>query len=237
MSNSSPDLTVVMPAYNERATIESILARVDAVPIEKEILVVDDYSQDGTREKLLEIEAGWTAAKHPLSRLRVLLMPENGGKGRALRTGFAQARGRVTIVQDADLEYDPNDYPALVNPILSGEAEVVYGSRWAGASLRTKLSGHTLGNRVLTLASNLFTHLSLTDMETCYKAIRTDILQSLELHEDRFGIEPELTAKLAKRGHRPLEVPISYDARGWSDGKKIGWRDGVEAFRVIWANR
>ncbi len=226
-------LSVVMPAYNEMATIDEILDRVARVPIEKEIIVVDDGSTDGTRERLAELESSWDRETYPHARLRVILQPQNGGKGSALRAGFAAAEGEVTIVQDADLEYDPADYPKVVGPILEGRAEVVYGTRFPRLGLRELRSWHVMGNKLLTWSSNLLTGLRLTDMETCYKAIRTDLLRSLDLREDRFGFEPEVTAQLARRGVRPLEVPITYRGRSWDEGKKIGWRDGVEAYRVM----
>ena len=230
-----PKLSVVMPAYNELATIDAILERVAAVPIDKEIIVVDDGSSDGTRDRLSELAKLWTDAPtdHPHATLRIVLQPKNGGKGCALRTGFAHAKGEVTIVQDADLEYDPDDYPGVVGPILEGKAEVVYGSRFPHTRRGDLASWHTLGNKVLTWSSNLLTGLRLTDMETCYKAFRTELLQSLDLREDRFGFEPEVTAQLARRGVRPLEVAITYQSRGWDEGKKIGWKDGVEAYRVM----
>jgi len=222
-----------MPAYNEILTLREILRRVEAVPIEKEILVVDDGSTDGTRELLTELESAWPEERHPQTRLRVFFQPENGGKGKALRTGIAAAEGRITIIQDADLEYDPNDYPKLLDPILSGEADVVYGSRFTGSPRRVLYFWHSLGNRALTTASNMLTDLNLTDMETCYKAFRTEVIQSIPLREDRFGFEPEVTAKLARLGVRIFEVPVSYNGRSYAEGKKIGWRDGVEAFRVM----
>ncbi|MDF1563916.1 MAG: glycosyltransferase family 2 protein [Deltaproteobacteria bacterium] len=233
MSAHRPKLSVVMPAYNELATIDEILERVAAVPIEKEIIVVDDGSTDGTRDHLKELEERWSGEEHPHATLRVFLQPQNGGKGKALRTGFAHARGEVTIVQDADLEYDPDDYPKVVGPILEGRAEVVYGSRYADIGPRDLLDWHTFGNQLLTWSSNLLTGLRLSDMETCYKAFRTELLQSLDLREDRFGFEPEVTAQLARRGVRPMEVGIAYESRGWDEGKKIGWKDGVEAYRVM----
>ena len=230
---TAPILSVVMPAYNEILTIREILRRVDAVPVDKEILVVDDGSSDGTRELLAELERRWPEERHPYTRLRVFLQPENGGKGKALRTGIAQARGQVTVIQDADLEYDPNDYPKLIDPILQGEADVVYGSRFTGTPRRVLFYWHSLGNRLLTTVSNMLTDLNLTDMETCYKAFRTEAIQAIPLREDRFGFEPEVTAKIAKLGLRIYEVPVSYHGRSYAEGKKIGWRDGVEAFRVM----
>ncbi len=228
----APDLTVVVPAYNEERTIEAILARVDEVPIDKEIVVVDDGSTDGTRELLMALEPEWPR-RAVRSSLTVVLQPGNRGKGAAVRAGIARARGRVTIVQDADLEYDPADYPRLIQPVLDGEADAVYGSRWLEAPGLVRLGWHALGNRLLTAASNVLTGLRLTDMETCYKAVHTDILQSLPLREDRFGFEPEVTAHLARIGARIVEMPISYESRSYREGKKIGWRDGVEAFRVM----
>ena len=226
------DLTVIVPAYNEVSTIETVLHDVDETDIDKEIIVVDDGSTDGTREFLAELEGAW-AKDASRSRLTVLLQPFNRGKGAALRAGIAKARGKVTIVQDADLEYDPADYERLVGPVLDDRADAVYGSRWLDAPPLMRLGFHALGNRVLTATSNLLTGLRLTDMETCYKAIRTDTLKKLPLREDRFGFEPEVTAHLAGLGCRIMEVPISYAGRSYAEGKKIGWRDGLEAFRVM----
>jgi glycosyltransferase involved in cell wall biosynthesis len=232
VASDRPDLTVIVPAFNEARTIAAILDRVDAVPVDKEIVVVDDGSTDGTRAILADLEARWAASGHT-SPLRVVLQPENRGKGAALHTGIAEARGRVILVQDADLEYDPADYPKLVAPVLAGEADAVYGSRWLEAPLRVRFGWHATGNRVLTATSNALTGLALTDMETCYKAIRAEVLKSLPLREARFGFEPEVTAHLARLGLRIAEVPIAYRGRSWDEGKKIGWRDGVEAFRVM----
>ncbi len=218
-------LTVVVPVYNEQRTVAEILARVRAVPIPKEIIVVDDHSADGTRA-VLEQLADWP-------ELRVICKPQNEGKGAALRTGFAAATGDVVVVQDADLEYDPHDLPSLLGPILRGEAEVVYGSRYLRDEPQDPSFLHRLGNRLLTWASNLFTGLRLTDMETCYKMIPRPLLQSLDIRQNRFGFEPEVTAKLARRGVRIKELPIRYEGRGYQEGKKIGWRDGVNAFYCI----
>jgi glycosyltransferase involved in cell wall biosynthesis len=216
-------LSVVIPVYNERATMGEILARVEAVDVgfPKDIIVVDDFSTDGTREVL-----------QGLGRrgLRVLLQERNRGKGAALRRGFAEAEGDIVLVQDADLEYDPAEYPQLIAPILSGRADVVYGSRFLGGPHRVLLFWHSLGNRFLTTLTNMVSNLNLTDMETCYKVFRRDILQKLRLRSDRFGFEPEVTIKLAKLRARIYEVPISYAGRDYSEGKKIGWKDGLAAF-------
>jgi glycosyltransferase involved in cell wall biosynthesis len=220
------NLTVVIPAYNEIATIEEILERVSAVDLVHEIIVVDDGSTDGTREKLTELESP--------PKIRTIFHEQNRGKGAALSTGFRAATGDIIIVQDADLEYDPTQYPRLVTPIVDGRADVVYGSRFAvGETRRVLLFWHSIGNRFLTLLSNMMTDLNLTDMETCYKAFRRDVIEDLTIEEPRFGVEPELTAKFAKRQLRIYEVGISYDGRGYDEGKKIGWRDGVSAIRCI----
>lgn len=218
-------LTIVVPVFNEQQTIDEILRRVRAVPVPKEIIVVDDFSADGTRAVLDQL-ADWP-------ELRVIHKPRNEGKGAALRTGFAAATGDVVVVQDADLEYDPNDLPSLLEPILSGEADVVYGSRYLHQVPQDPSFLHRCGNQLLTWASNLFTGLRLTDMETCYKMIPRPLLQSLEIQQNRFGFEPEVTAKLARRGARIKELPIHYESRGYKEGKKIGWRDGVNAFYCI----
>jgi glycosyltransferase involved in cell wall biosynthesis len=212
-----------VPCYNEAATIKQLLDRVLASPYTGEIIVVDDGSSDDSVER---------ARSTGDVRVRVVEQPRNMGKGAALRRGFAEATQRLVIVQDADLEYDPNDYGKLVNPILEGRADVVYGSRFAGeGTRRVLLFWHSLGNKLLTLMSNMLTDLNLTDMETCYKCFRREIIQSLDLREDRFGFEPEVTAKLAATGCRIYEVGISYDGRTYADGKKIGWKDGV---RAVW---
>ncbi len=220
-----PEISVVIPCYNEVATIESILDAVRGSEIrDKEILVVDDASTDGTREKLLSLdgEAG----------LKVIFHERNRGKGAALRSGFRAATGDVVIVQDADLEYDPREYEKLLAPIRAGKADVVYGSRFAGGeSHRVLYFWHYAANKFLTLFSNMFTNLNLTDMETCYKAFRREIIQRIELREERFGFEPEFTAKVARMGCRIYEVGISYSGRTYAEGKKIGWRDG---FRALW---
>lgn len=226
MSGSNgPILSVVMPVFNEIATIHTILDQVLASPEVLEIVVVDDGSQDGTREALAEVSG---------DRVRVILHAENRGKGAAVRTGFAEARGDVVVVQDADLEYDPAEYPVLLAPIRAGDADAVYGSRFLSGSSRVLYYKHRLGNGFLTFLSNLATDLNLTDMETCYKAVRREVLQSLDLRQERFGIEPELTAKLARAGARIYEVPVSYRGRTYAEGKKIGWRDGLKAVWCIW---
>jgi glycosyltransferase involved in cell wall biosynthesis len=227
-ATDQPDLSVVIPVYNEVATLATILERVHAVPIDKQIIVVDDGSTDGSRELL----AALAEARPDDPRLRVILHERNQGKTAALRTGFREAIGRVVIVQDADLEYDPRDYPKLVQPILAGDADVVYGSRFQGSPRRVLMFWHTLGNRLLTLLSNVFTNLNLTDMETCYKAFRSDVIKGLEIHSSGFGFEAEVTVKVAKLGCRLYEVPIAYHGRQYWEGKKITWRDGFHAVAV-----
>lgn len=218
-------LSVIMPVYNERTTIREIVAAVRAVPILKEIIIVDDCSTDGTREILREL-AG--------DDLRIVLQERNQGKGAALRTGFSQVSGDIVIIQDADLEYNPADYPRLIQPILDGRADVVFGSRFSGGDYRRVLFfWHMVGNKFLTLLSNMFTNLNLTDMETCYKAFTRQVLEQLSVEEERFGFEPEITAKIAKLGVRIYEVGISYAGRSYREGKKINWKDGVSALRCI----
>jgi glycosyltransferase involved in cell wall biosynthesis len=221
---SDPLLSVVMPAFNEAATIEEIIRRVLAVPLRIELIVVDDASTDGTRGILerLQRELGFT----------LILQPHNQGKGAALRRGFADVRGDLVVIQDADLEYSPEEFPALVELICQGRADVVYGSRFLGRH-RVFLFSHYLGNLVLNLVTNVLYNTMLTDMETCYKVMRTEVLRSMTLRSNGFGIEPEITAKIFKRGYRVYEVPITYDGRGYEEGKKIGWRDGVVALWVL----
>ena len=218
-------LSVVIPVYNERETILEILQRVRDVDLPKEIIVVDDFSTDGTRETLKSLPAD--------ENLKVIYHPTNMGKGAALRTGFAAVAGDIVVVQDADLEYDPAEYPNLIQPILAHKADVVFGSRFLGGPHRVLLFWHSVGNRVLTMLSNMFTDLNLTDMETCYKVFRADILRKITLRENRFGFEPEFTAKVGKGRFRVFEVPISYSGRDYSEGKKIGWKDGIAAIYFI----
>ena len=216
---------MVMPVYNERVTLGQIVERVLAVPLEIELLCVDDGSRDGSREILAEL-----GKKHP--QVRVLLQPQNQGKGAALRRGIQEATGDFVLIQDADLEYDPAEYPALLSPLIQGKADVVYGSRFmGGAPHRVLYFWHSVGNWILTLLSNMLTNLNLTDMETCYKAFRREVIQSIRLEEDRFGFEPEVTVKVAKRRLRVYEVGISYSGRTYEEGKKIGWKDGL---RALW---
>jgi glycosyltransferase involved in cell wall biosynthesis len=218
-------LSVVMPVYNEQATLREVVARVLAVPLDVELICVDDGSRDGSREILAEL-----AAAHP--QIRVSLQPKNTGKGAALRLGIQQATGDFVLIQDADLEYDPADYPALLGPLVQGKADVVYGSRFLGSGPhRVLYYWHSVGNWLLTILSNALTNMNMTDMETCYKVFRREILQAIPIEEDRFGFEPEITVKIAKRRLRVYEVGISYWGRTYEEGKKIGWKDG---FRALW---
>lgn len=220
-------ISIVIPCYNELSTLRKIIDAVRAVPADsKEIIVVDDCSRDGTREKLSsELEA---------LVARVIYHKTNKGKGAALRSGFAVATGDIVVVQDADLEYDPSEISLLLEPILNGKADVVYGSRFMGGRPhRVVYFWHMVGNKILTLLSNIMTNLNLTDMETCYKAFRRDLIQSIVIEEDRFGFEPEITAKVAKMGARVYEVGISYSGRTYEEGKKITWKDGIKAIWCI----
>ncbi len=219
-------LSIVIPCYNEKETIREIIDAVEAAPVEdKEIIVVDDFSKDGTRQ-ILKDEIETRVSK-------VVYHSENQGKGAALRTGIKEATGDVVIIQDADLEYDPQEYPNLLDPIARNRADVVYGSRFMGGlPHRVVYFWHMVGNKMLTLMSNMFTNINLTDMETCYKMFRREIIQGIEIEEDRFGFEPEITAKIARSGCRIYEVGISYYGRTYAEGKKIGWKDG---FRAIYA--
>jgi glycosyltransferase involved in cell wall biosynthesis len=217
-----------MPVYNEVDTIEEIISRVNSAAIDKEIIVVDDFSTDGTRQRLEEIIQGQ-------DNLKVLYHNRNKGKGAALRTGFASLTGDVVIIQDADLEYDPVEYPRLLEPILDGRADVVYGSRFLGGPHRVLFFWHYVGNKLLTLISNALTNLNLTDIETCYKVFKSEILKEIDFRSNRFGFEPEFTAKVARMKLRIYEVPISYSGRTYSEGKKITWKDGLMAlFQIIW---
>jgi glycosyltransferase involved in cell wall biosynthesis len=219
---------VVVPVYNERQWIREIVRRIEAVPIPKEIVIIDDCSTDGTRDILRDLESH--------EDVRVFYQPRNQGKGAALRQGFQQAKGNVVLVQDADLEYDPAEYPHLIQPILEDRADVVYGSRFIGQSHRVLYYWHYVANRFLTSLSNMFTNLNLTDMETCYKVFRREVLAEIHLKSNRFGFEPEITAKVAKRRNpawRIFEIPISYSGRTYEEGKKIGLRDALNALYCI----
>lgn len=220
-------LSVVIPVYNEKQWVRELVSRVRAVPIPKEIIIVDDCSTDGTRDILKELDGG---------DVHVVFQPRNQGKGAALREGFRHATGAVVLVQDADLEYDPAEYPRLIQPILEGKADVVYGSRFTGDHHRVLYFWHSVANHFLTTLSNMFTNLNLTDMETCYKIFRREVLADLTLKSDRFGFEPEVTAKVAKHRNptwRIYEVPISYAGRTYEEGKKIGLKDALNAFYCI----
>jgi glycosyltransferase involved in cell wall biosynthesis len=220
-------LSIVMPVYNEEHTLEEIFRRVQATPYDKEIIAVDDASRDNSREILNRLAREY-------ENLRVFFHEKNQGKGAALRTGFAQITGDVVVIQDADLEYDPVDYPALLNPIQKGLADVVYGSRLIGAQPhRVLFFWHYMGNRCVTFLSNMFTNLNLSDMEVGYKVFKAEVIKDITIRSSRFGVEPELTAKVAKKGWRVYEVPISYHGRDYSEGKKITWRDGIAAIYHI----
>jgi glycosyltransferase involved in cell wall biosynthesis len=227
MADAGPLLSVVMPVYNERTTIDAIIRRVLAVPLRLQLIVVDDGSSDGTSEILdgLVRELSFT-----------LLRQANAGKGAALRRGFAAVSGDIVVIQDADLEYSPEEFPQLIDLIAKGRADVVYGSRFLGRH-RAFMFAHYLGNKFVTLATNVLYNTMLTDMETCYKAMRVDVLRSMSLRSDGFGIEPEITAKIFKRGYRVYEVPITYDGRGYGEGKKITWAAGFVALWVLFKYR
>ncbi|MBC8229263.1 glycosyltransferase family 2 protein [bacterium] len=223
-------LSVVIPVYNEIDTIDEILKQVKEVDVgmEKEIVLIDDFSTDGTRKRLQEIEK-----EEVENNVKVFYHEKNRGKGAALRTGFQHVTGDITLIQDADLEYNPKEYPKLLEPILDGRADVVYGSRFLGGPHRVLFFWHYTANRFLTFLSNMFTNLNITDMETCYKVFKTSLLKEIPLKCDRFGFEPEITAKVAKRKYRIYETPISYSGRDYSEGKKINWKDGVAALYHI----
>jgi glycosyltransferase involved in cell wall biosynthesis len=249
----NPLVSVVIPVYNERGTIEEILHRVQEAPvrrrateplIRKEIIVVDDASTDGTREWLLsakekreqgamEMEAMEGSVRLNLENIHIFFQERNAGKGAALRRGFSEATGEIVLVQDADLEYDPEDYPKLLGPIIEGKADVVYGSRFLGGPQRVHYFWHYVGNTFLTLLSDIFNNLKLSDMETCYKVFRREVLAKIRVKSNRFGFEPEITAKIAKGKWRIYEVPITYSGRTYKEGKKITWRDGVQALWCI----
>ena len=222
-------LSVVIPVYNEKKTLSELICRVEAVKLEKEIIIVDDASTDGTRDLLKKYEER--------ERFKVIYQSKNAGKGSALRAGFDKAEGEIIIVQDADLEYDPKEYPLLIEPILDGRADVVYGSRFLGGTHRVFFFWHYVGNKVLTTLSNMCTNLCLTDMETGYKVFRRTVLDSFILKCNRFGFEPEFTSKVARHAFRIYEVPISYSGRGYEEGKKIDWKDGVAALWFIFRFR
>jgi glycosyltransferase involved in cell wall biosynthesis len=218
-------LSVIVPVYNERTTILDVYKKITAVDLDKEILLIDDCSTDGTRDIIKRLESEDT---------KIFFHEKNMGKGAALRTGFRNATGDILLIQDADLEYDPGEYPKLIKPILEGKADVVYGSRFSGGEChRVLFFWHMAGNKFLTLLSNLFTNLNLTDMETCYKVFKRQIFEKIRIEEDRFGFEPEITAKLSKMGARIYEVGISYSGRTYEEGKKIRWKDGFSAIRCI----
>jgi glycosyltransferase involved in cell wall biosynthesis len=219
-----PLLSVVMPVFNERGTIDEIIGRVMRVPLRIELIVVDDCSTDGTRDLLSGLQQRYG--------FKLILQPRNAGKGSALRRGFQEVTGDLMVIQDADLEYSPEEYPDLIGLICQGRADVVYGSRFIGRH-RVFLFTHYAGNRLLTLITNVLYNTMLTDMETCYKVMRTEVLRAMTLESDGFGIEPEMTAKIFKRGYRVYEVPITYDGRGYEEGKKITWRDGLVALWVL----
>lgn len=224
-------LSIVIPVYNEKKTLFEIIRRVldSPVSMEREIILVDDCSRDGTQELYSQLDSMF-----PNANIRLFKHAVNQGKGAALRTGFEQASGDIILVQDADLEYDPRDYPKLLRPILEGKADVVYGSRFVGGDdHRVLYFWHSVGNKVLTLLSNMFTNLNLTDMETCYKVFKKEVIKPIRIRSNRFGVEPEVTAKIAKAGWRVYEVGISYSGRDYAEGKKITWRDGVKAILCI----
>jgi glycosyltransferase involved in cell wall biosynthesis len=236
-------LSVVIPVFNERVFVKEILLRVQASELADEIVIVDDASTDGTREFLQELQSlqssgqletgGGSRTSLRLDNIRFIFQTRNQGKGAALRRGFEEATGDIFLVQDADLEYDPTDYPTLLGPILDGRADVVFGSRFLGGPQRVHFFWHYVGNRFLTMLSDMTTNLNVSDMETCYKVFRSEVIRGIRLRSNRFGFEPEVTAKVAKGGWRVFEVPISYPGRSYEEGKKITWRDGFVALYAI----
>lgn len=240
-------LSIVIPVFNEQQFIAKVLERVQNVYLEdldREIIIVDDYSTDGTREFLQEITRAQSASipkfevpgseeSLPLNNIKVIFQDKNRGKGAALRRGIREASGDFVIIQDSDLEYDPSDYPKLLDPLRKGIADVVYGSRFLGGPHRVLYFWHYVGNKFLTTISNMLTNLNLTDMETCYKIFRREVLEDIEIKENRFGFEPEITAKITKNGCRIFEVPIAYAGRTYEEGKKVNWKDGVKAIWCI----
>lgn len=230
-------VSLVIPVYNESRTLAELLRRVVAVDFPKELVLVDDFSTDGSREFLQSLQEKGLELLEGTPRnentLRVLFQEKNQGKGAALRRGFQEATGDIVLVQDADLEYDPRDIPRVIQPILDGVADVVFGSRFIGSPRKVLYYWHTMGNKLLTTLSNMTSGLNLTDMETCYKAFRAEVIKSIQVEEDRFGFEPEVTAKIARGNWRVYEVPISYHGRTYEEGKKIGWKDGFRALYAI----
>ena len=223
-------LSVLIPVYNEERTLEEVVRRVRSIELAKEIILVDDGSKDRSRDILTQLQQQSERTPDPLNEVRIFFQPNNQGKGAAIKVALDHARGDVIIIQDADLEYDPHDYPALLEPIERGLADVVYGTRFAGGGAhRVLFFWHSLGNRMLTLVSNMLTNLNLSDMEVGYKMFRAEVLKSIKLESKRFGFEPEVTLKLAKKGYRFYEVPISYHGRTYQEGKKITWKDGISA--------
>ncbi len=226
-----PHISVLIPVYNEKKTVQEIVQVVLANTVDQEIIIVDDGSTDGTREILKNKIQG------KYQEVKVIFHKKNQGKGAAIRTAIKSCTGQIAIIQDADLEYDPKEYPVLLAPIIEGKADVVYGSRFLGGSHRVHLYWHSVFNKILTTLSNIMTNINLTDMETCYKVFKTDIIKNIDIKSNRFNFEPEITAKVAKAGCRIYEVPISYAGRDISEGKKIGWQDGVQALWTIFKYR